>query len=60
MKAGLIEIGDIFVINKSDRSGANQLSTALRNMLHNTSSKEREEPIVLNTVGSKKRYKRAS
>ena len=55
MKAGLIEIGDIFVINKSDRSGANQLSTTLRNMLHNTSSKEGEEPIVLNTVGSEKK-----
>ena len=55
MKAGLIEIGDIFVINKSDRSGANRLSTALRNLLHFTSSKERVEPSVVNTIGSEKK-----
>jgi len=55
MKAGLMEIGDIFVINKSDRSGANRLSTTLRNMLHYTSSDEGEEPIVINTVGSEKK-----
>ena len=55
MKAGLIEIGDIFVINKSDRSGANRLSTTLRNMLHYTSSEEGEEPIVINTVCSEKK-----
>ena len=55
MKAGLIEIGDIFVINKSDRSGANRLSTSLRNLLHFTSSKEGVEPSVVNTIGSEKK-----
>ncbi|RPI18569.1 MAG: methylmalonyl Co-A mutase-associated GTPase MeaB [Ignavibacteriae bacterium] len=34
MKAGLMEIGDIFVINKSDREGADALSVALKTMLH--------------------------
>ena len=34
MKAGLMEIGDIFVINKSDRDGADALGVALRTMLH--------------------------
>jgi LAO/AO transport system kinase len=34
MKAGLMEIGDIFVINKSDRDGADALSVALKTMLH--------------------------
>lgn len=34
MKAGLMEIGDIFVINKSDRGGSDTLATALRTMLH--------------------------
>jgi LAO/AO transport system kinase len=34
MKAGLMEIGDIFVINKSDREGSDALATALRTMLH--------------------------
>ena len=54
MKAGLIEIRDIFVINKSDRSGANRLSTALRNLLHFTSSKERRNPSAkYNRFGKK-------
>jgi LAO/AO transport system kinase len=34
MKAGLMEIGDIFVINKSDREGADALAVALKTMLH--------------------------
>ena len=33
MKAGLMEIADIFVVNKADRPGARQLETALRAML---------------------------
>lgn len=34
MKAGLMEIGDIFAINKSDREGADALAVALKTMLH--------------------------
>ena len=30
MKAGLMEIGNIFIINKSDRSGSNKLKTAMQ------------------------------
>jgi len=33
MKSGLIEIADLYVVNKSDRSGADRLSTTLNNML---------------------------
>ena len=33
MKSGLIEIADLYVVNKSDRQGANRLSTTLNNML---------------------------
>ena len=33
MKSGLIEIADIYVVNKSDRSGADRLTTTLTNML---------------------------
>lgn len=33
MKSGLIEIADLYVVNKSDRSGADRLSTILNNML---------------------------
>jgi LAO/AO transport system kinase len=34
MKAGLMEIADLFVINKSDRLGADEIITSLKNMLH--------------------------
>ena len=33
MKSGLIEIADLYVVNKSDRPGADRLSTTLNNML---------------------------
>src|SRR3954470_373684 len=32
-KAGILEIGDIYVVNKSDRDGADQLRRDLRNMI---------------------------
>jgi LAO/AO transport system kinase len=34
MKAGLMEIADIFVVNKSDRPGADRLSTEIKQALH--------------------------
>jgi LAO/AO transport system kinase len=49
MKAGLMEIADIFVINKANRSGAKQLQTELTSML-NLSSKTTggwKPPIVM-------------
>jgi LAO/AO transport system kinase len=48
MKAGLMEIGDIFVINKSDREGSDALGVALRTMLHlkMTRDSDRETPVV--------------
>ncbi|MCX7878656.1 MAG: methylmalonyl Co-A mutase-associated GTPase MeaB [Ignavibacteria bacterium] len=48
MKAGLMEIGDIFVINKSDREGSDALGVALRTMLHlkMKSDSDRETPVV--------------
>ncbi len=53
MKAGLIEIADFFVINKSDRPGANRLGTTLKSLLHANHGKNRLEPPVLNTIASK-------
>jgi LAO/AO transport system kinase len=52
MKAGLMEIGDIFVINKSDRDGADALAVALRTMLH-LKMKEGDdwETKVVKTIG---------
>ncbi|MBC8215076.1 MAG: methylmalonyl Co-A mutase-associated GTPase MeaB [Candidatus Marinimicrobia bacterium] len=53
MKAGLIEIADFFVINKSDRDGAGRLSQMLRVMLHTFAQSRRLEPPVMNTVARK-------
>ena len=33
MKAGLMEIADVFVVNKSDRAGADRMVSALRSMI---------------------------
>lgn len=53
MKAGLIEIADIFVINKSDRNGANKLASLLKNILHYFSKNSRKEPEVFNVISTK-------
>jgi LAO/AO transport system kinase len=47
-KAGILEIGDIFVVNKSDRDGAQALVRELRTMiaLANRSTQEWKPPIV--------------
>jgi len=49
MKAGLMEIADVFVVNKANRPGANQLQTELASML-NLASKNGagwQPPIVM-------------
>ena len=54
MKAGLIEIADLFVINKSDRDGANRLSSILKNIIHNFTKIGKLEPPVFNTIATEK------
>jgi len=48
MKAGLMEIGDIFVINKSDRPGADSAVMSLKTilMMHNQEPNQWESPII--------------
>ncbi|MGV8017215.1 MAG: methylmalonyl Co-A mutase-associated GTPase MeaB [Ignavibacteria bacterium] len=54
MKAGLMEIADIFVINKSDRQGADEIITGLKNMLHLRMPGEHSREInVIKTVASR-------
>ncbi len=53
MKAGLIEIADIFVINKSDREGSNRIASTLKNILHIFKKQDRREPSVFNTIAIK-------
>jgi len=53
MKAGLMEIADIFVINKSDREGSDVLALALRTMIHLKKRHDDDFPIsVVKTVGT--------
>lgn len=52
MKAGLMEIGDIFVINKSDRPGADSLAVQLRGVLEMNPGHGSAIPPVLLTRGT--------
>ena len=47
-KAGILEVGDVFVVNKADRDGAQQTIRDLRNMiaLADRGAKEWKPPIV--------------
>ena len=56
MKAGLMEIADIFVVNKTDREGANRIITELESILDLKREREKwEYPVVatqaINDVG---------
>jgi len=48
-KAGLMEIGDIFVVNKSDLQGANRTLLDIRGMLQTYGSEREWQPKVLLT-----------
>ena len=49
-KAGILEIGDILVVNKADRPGANRLAKELKMMLSLGEQKEWKSPIVTTTA----------
>ena len=53
MKAGLIEIADLFAVNKSDREGAERLAHLLKNTLHSFSINRELEPPVYTTIATK-------
>ncbi len=52
MKAGLMEIADIFVLNKSDREGADRLEQQLHAMLQLAPEREGWRPPVVRTVAT--------
>jgi LAO/AO transport system kinase len=54
MKAGLMEIADIFVVNKSDRPGADIFIKNLRLMLAPAFHKKRTEIPIIRTIASEK------
>src|SRR6202795_2344347 len=55
MKAGLMEIGDIFVLNKADREGAHRLEEQLPPKLSLVMPRDGWHPPVLRTVASESR-----
>jgi len=54
MKAGLMEIADIIVINKSDREGADRIARQTRSMLELRGERNGWMPPVVSTIASKR------
>ncbi len=54
MKAGLMEIADVFAVNKADRPDADLFVKNLRQMLAPTFSKHYDEVSVIKTIASQK------
>lgn len=46
LKSGILEIADIFIVNKSDREGADRIMLELKNMLHIA---EKAHPVLATT-----------
>ncbi|MBT9163945.1 MAG: GTPase ArgK [Chloroflexi bacterium] len=64
MKAGLMEIADIFVVNKADRPGADRLVVELKSMLMLSPRANQWQPPILSTqaindVGIEELYREA-
>jgi LAO/AO transport system kinase len=55
MKAGLMEIGDIFVLNKADRDGADRLEEQLHAMLSLVAPRDGWHPPIVRTVATENR-----
>jgi GTPase len=52
MKAGLMEIGDIFILNKADREGIDRLEEQLHAMLSLVAPRDAWRPAVVRTVAT--------
>lgn len=52
MKAGIIEIADMFIVNKSDRPGSKRISRLLSDVLHSSMREGSSEPAVMNATAS--------
>ena len=55
MKAGLMEIADIFVLNKSDREGVDRLEAELQAMLQLAHDSDGRQPAIVRTVATENR-----
>lgn len=52
LKAGLMEIGDVFVLNKADREGADRFERQLRAMLDIAPERDGWRPPIVRTVAT--------
>jgi LAO/AO transport system kinase len=52
MKAGLLEIADVFLVNKADRPGADRMKAELLQMLHQRPSSAWSIPVLLTEAAS--------
>ncbi|HET7746953.1 MAG TPA: methylmalonyl Co-A mutase-associated GTPase MeaB [Vicinamibacteria bacterium] len=52
LKAGIMEIADVFVINKADREGVDRVVREIESMLSLAASADGERPEVLKTVAA--------
>ena len=50
LKAGVMEIADVYVVNKADRAGADQMAMAITGMLHLSAVSPKWSPPVLLTA----------
>jgi LAO/AO transport system kinase len=50
IKAGIMEIGDVFVVNKADRKNANKAVSDIQAMLELADEKSKWEPAIVKTV----------
>jgi LAO/AO transport system kinase len=55
MKSGIMEIGDIFVVNKSDRPGAEQFLLSLKSSIHYQTPKSTDEIHFIQTIATENR-----
>ncbi|HYH55617.1 MAG TPA: methylmalonyl Co-A mutase-associated GTPase MeaB, partial [Anseongella sp.] len=54
LKSGLMEVADIFVVNKSDREGARELAIVLQRMLHDRPADGWQVPVLQATANKTK------
>ena len=52
IKAGILEIADIFVVNKADQAGASRIVRELRDLVRQTKAHSGWQPPVVQTTGS--------
>src|SRR5712691_3448759 len=45
-KAGILEVADVFVVNKADRDGADEVARELRQMLHLGAARDWDPPVL--------------